>query len=423
MEKSKVKYTQGLSFLPGSSSDTYEGINTARMREERAAKAKKEMKKQGVAAMVVTGALNVRYLTGFHWYEYSPYLSYCLFFAEGDPIIFAHAGSYQQMPEEMPWVKHWRIARSTCGDIGTAAAIKEEYDLFAKEIQQELQQRKLENEKLGIIGFDTWAREALKAKGLNVVEAFALLMDACKCKTVDEVNCLRLAADMVGVGWQRFMDYARPGMTTGEVHREVYQAISAAGADHVGGFPISGPMTFERCVTIMPRRINKGDMLYYPLCGTSYLAYTACLYRSFKMGADPTAQEKGWYNRVKDTLDTCVEATKIGNTTADVAKCFPPASKWGYKDEADVLTIEFGHGIGLVDGNSSHVHYNHPVINRYWSLKHPQPFEEGMVIAYESCEGEHRIGGARLEYDIVVTKDGPVRLDSFPADEIMVVGT
>jgi len=68
------KYTPGLSFLPASSSDTFEGINTARMREERAAKAKKEMKKQGVAAMVVTGATNVRYLTGFHWYEFTPYL-------------------------------------------------------------------------------------------------------------------------------------------------------------------------------------------------------------------------------------------------------------------------------------------------------------------------------------------------------------
>lgn len=416
------KYTPGLSFLPASSSDTFEGINTARMREERAAKAKKEMKKQGVAAMVVTVAPNVRYLTGFHWYEFTPYLSYCLFFAEGDPVVFAHAGSYQQMPEEMPWIKHWRIARCTCGDTGTAAAIKEEYDLFAKEIHEELQQRKLEKEKLGIIGFDTWAREALKAKGLNVVEAFALLQEAATCKTVDEVNCLRLAADLVAVGWQRFMDFTRPGMTTGEVHREVYQAISAAGADHVGGFPISGPMCFERNVTIMPRRINKGDMLYYPLCGTSYLSYTACLYRSFKVGADPTAQEKGWYKRVKDTLDACVEATKIGNTTADAAKCFPPASKWGYKDEADVLTIEWGHGIGLVTGEPGAVHYNMPAINRYWSLKHPQPFEEGMVIAYESCEGEHRVGGARLEYDILVTKDGPVRLDSFPADEIMVVG-
>jgi len=41
--------------------------------------------------------------------------------------------------------------------------------LFAKEIHEELRQRKLEKEKLGIIGFGVWAREALKAKGLNVV--------------------------------------------------------------------------------------------------------------------------------------------------------------------------------------------------------------------------------------------------------------
>lgn len=415
-----VKYAPELTFLPGGS-DTYEGINYARMREERAAKAKKEMKKRGVAAMLVTGAPNVRYLTAFHWYEYNPFLSYCLFFAEGDPVVFAHAGSFQQMPEEMPWIKHWRVARATCDDCCTEAAIKEEYDRLATEIQEELRQRKLEKEKLGIIGFDTFAREALKAKGLNVVEAFLLLQEVGKIKTADEIKCLKAAVDLTAVGFQRCMDFLRPGMTTAEVHREVYQAVSAAGADYVGGFPISGPLSFERNVTIMQRRINKGDMLYYPLCGTAFQAYTACQYRCFKVGADPTEKEKGWYKRVKDTLDACVEATKIGNTTADAAKCFPPASKWGYKDEADVLTIEWGHGIGLVSLPAS-VHYNPPAINRYWSLKHPQPFEEGMVIAYESCEGEHRVGGARLEYNVVVTKDGPLRLDTFPADEIMVVG-
>jgi hypothetical protein len=48
-----------------------------------------------------------------------------------------------------------------------------------------------------------------------------------------------------------------------------------------------------------------------------------------------------------DTLDKAIEVTRIGKTTADAAKAFPPASKWGYKDEAEVLSIEFGHGIGL----------------------------------------------------------------------------
>ena len=59
-------------------------------------------------------------------------------------------------------------------------------------------------------------------------------------------------------------------------------------------------------------------------------------------------KEKGWFNEMKDRLDAAIEATKPGASSADIAQAFPPASKWGFKDEAEVLTIEMGHGIGLV---------------------------------------------------------------------------
>ena len=146
------------------------------------------------------------------------------------------------------------------------------------------------------------------------------------------------------------------------------------------------------------------------------------MYRCFIAGRKPTDEEKGWYKRVKDTLFAAMEATKVGNTTADAAKFFPPASKWGYKDEAEVLTIEIGHGLQMPVLVPGLVSYGMPTINRQWSLKHPQPFEKGMVIAYESAEGIHRIGGARMETMVVVTDDGCEMLDHFPIDELMTVG-
>lgn len=152
------------------------------------------------------------------------------------------------------------------------------------------------------------------------------------------------------------------------------------------------------------------------------MGYPSCGYRTFVVGREPTAKEKEWYKRVVDSVDAAIEATRVGNTTADAAKAFPPASKWGYKDEVEVLTVEFGHGLGMPVAYPVLVPYAIPNINRQWSLEYPQPFEKGMVLAYESLEGEHRIAGVRLEHMVVVTDDGSEILDHFPRDEIMVVG-
>jgi len=403
--------------------DIREGINFVRMREERAAKMKEVLKQQGIPAILVTGQSNVRYLTSFFSSDFQPFLSYTLFFAEHDPVLFAHAGSYHQMPDQAPWIKHWRIARSWLQGICGPDASKEEAKLFAQDIYQELKDRGLTGEKLGIVGFDDLAREALKQKEVKIVRGSELLLEASKTKTQDEINCLKLAASFGTSGWQRALEVLRVGSDTNKVMREVLASMSEAGATTSRGFLLSGPMSFERNVSYPSRRIEYGDLVYMPLCGTSYMGYTACMYRQFIVGRKPTAKERDWFKEMKERLDSAIEATKIGASTTDIAKAFPPASKWGYKDEVEVLSVEIGHGIGLVELDAPcGVHYNYPAINRQWSLKHPQTIEEGMVIAYESLEGEHRVGGVRMENMVVVTKSGAEIIDHFPRDEILVAG-
>lgn len=412
---SKLTFGAGLT-------DLREGINFTRMREERAERMRQVMRQQGIPAILVTNEPNVRYLTGFSWSEFMPFLSYALFFAEHDPVVFAHAGSYQQMDTEVPWIKHWRCARSWLWGIGTPEATVEEADLFSREVHEELQQRGLANEKLGIVGFDDLARERLRAAGLAVVDGWPMLLEASKIKNQDEINCFKMMASICSTGWRRVVEVCRVGTTVSSLRRAVMDAMLDAGAELASCNIQSGPMAFERNATYLDRRLEYGDMFNVPLCGSRYLGYPVCLYRCFIVGREPTAKEIGWFNRVKDSLDGCIEATKPGNTTADAAKFFPPASSWGYKDEAEVLTVEFGHGLGMPVQANTRVSYGQPVINRQWSLDHPQPFEKGMVIAYESLEGEHRVNGARMENMVVVTDDGCEVIDHYPRDGIITVG-
>ncbi|MFQ5879847.1 MAG: M24 family metallopeptidase [Dehalococcoidia bacterium] len=416
-----VKMAPKLTFTTAAT-DTQEGIDVARMREERATRVRQVLRQHGVPSILVTGAPNVRYLTGFHWAEFQPRLSYSVFFAEHDPVVFAHAGSYQQMPEEMPWIKHWRIGRAWMEGIAGAGATQEEAKVWAQEIRQELAERGLAGEPLAVVGYDSFGEEALRAEGLKIVAGAPLLLEASKIKTQDEINCLKMTATFSSVGWQTALEVLRPGGTTGEVALAITNAMHRAGAEFAFAGILFGPMAFERNVTLVSRRIEHGELGYIPVCGTSYMGYTCCQYRSFVVGRQPTSRERGWYDQLRDRITAVIDAIKPGATTADAARHFPPASKWGYKDEAEVLTVQWGHGIGLVQIDPGFVHYNWPAINRQWSLKHPQVFEPGMVIAIEDLEGEHRVGGVRMENMVVVTEEGAELIDHFPRDEILVAG-
>jgi Xaa-Pro aminopeptidase len=415
-----VKMASKLIFGPART-DLREDFNIPRMREARAVRMKQVLKREGIPAVLVTYEPNVRYLTGFSWAEFMTFLSYSLFFVEHDPIIYAHAGSYHQMPDQMPWIKEWRIGRSWLSEIAGPEATKEEVGLFAKEIQDELKKRGLAREKLGIIGFEHRTREALKGLGLNLVEAWPLLLEASAIKSEDEINCFKMVASLLSSGWQRVREVCKVGMNVGTLRRAVMDAMTDAGVEVARCNIQSGPLGFERGVTYLDRRIEYGDVLHVPLCGTKFMGYPACGYRTFIVGRGPTAVEKDWYQRVVDSVDAAIDATRVGKTTADAAKAFPPASKWGYKEEAEVLTVEIGHGLGMPVLSPCNVSYGLPNINRQWSLKYPQPFEKGMIVAYESLEGEHRVAGVRLEHMVVVTDNGSEVLDHYPRD-IIVVG-
>jgi Xaa-Pro aminopeptidase len=319
------------------------------------------------------------------------------------------------MPDQAPWIKNWRIARAWLSGAPGPEASQHEAKIFANEIQQEIKERGLLGEPLGLGGFDATAREALTQVGIKkFVDTRSVMFETRSIKNEDEISCHKMVAAITDGVWFRVWEALRPGIPDTALCTIASAAAYEYGAETAvpGGWR-TGPTTFDRGFHASSRILQVGDLVYGALCGNTYMGYRSCSYRTFIIGRKPNAKEKDWYKRLLERLNAIIDEIKPGATTADAAKHFPPVSSWGYKEEAEVLCSEIGHGVGLGPG------YEMPIINRQWSFKYPQVLEEGMVIAIESREGETRVGGVRLEDVVVVTKNGAELIDYFPREEIL----
>ncbi|SRR5581483_9742979 len=410
-----IQYSPKLTFGP-ETADWQERLNPERMRRRRVERAQTLMRQHGIAALLEANHHNIRYLTALRGFNY-PMCRYVLFFAEHDPVMYEHDGYYHQMPDQCPWITEWRPARSWLTGAPGPSACLDEARAFAAEIKAELEKRGLVGEKLALSGFDGTAREALLHAGVkNLSDGRSLMLEARMIKNADEIACLKICAAMVDGVWFRIWENLKPGMRDTDL-----MALGSTAGYEIGleaavpGGWRTGPTTFDRGPHATSRVIQFGDLVYGSYCGATYMGYGSCTYRTFIVGRQPTAREKDWYKVMRERIDAIIDEIKPGKSTADAAKHFPPASKWGYKSEVEVLASEIGHGIGL--GTSTG--YDIPIINRLWSFDHPQVFEEGMTLAVECREGETRVGGVRLENMLVVTKSGAEIMDYFPREEIL----
>jgi Metallopeptidase family M24 len=78
--------------------------------------------------------------------------------------------------------------------------------------------------------------------------------------------------------------------------------------------------------------------------------------------------------------------------------------------------LQFGHGLGLS-------HWEKPIISRMVSVDHPEVIEEGMVFALETfLLATDGWSSARIEEEVVVTRNGCGVISRFPAEGLLVAG-
>ncbi len=394
--------------------DYEERVNYERLRRERLAKAKEQLRAYSLGALLCYDFDNIRYITGTHVGEWArnKMQRYVILPKDAEPILYDPAAPAKR--KIAPWIadRVFPAVGSMRGaippEVGSIAAL-------AKSVKKVLSEHGVANQPVGVDITDVPFIRALEKEKIEVVDGQQAMLDARIIKTKDEIELLKLSAAMVDAAYGEVVRSIKPGVRENGLVAVANETLFNLGSELVECVNcVSGPRAQPHPHTFGDRIIRPGDMVFLDIMH-SFSGYRTCYYRTFVCGK-PTRAQLEAYDKAWAWLKKSIEAIKPGATTEEVARCWPPAQEFGFKDEREAFLLQFGHGVGLSI-------WEKPVISRLFSLEHPFTIKEGMTFALETyCPSSDGQGAARIEEEVAVTKDGCERLFKFPCEQLISCG-
>jgi Xaa-Pro aminopeptidase len=397
--------------------DWEERVNLDRLRRERLSRIKAALKKSELGSLLCFDMNNIRYITATHigTWAMDKLVRFSLLPQDDEPILWDFGSAARHHQIYCPWLgERSRAGISTLrGATHPGSGLAED---VAKKIKLELEKRKLHNEPVGVDVIELPVLFALQAQGIKVVDGQQLMHEVRKIKTQDEITLLNTACMMVDSAYDELYRFMKPGVKENECVGVVSKVLYDLGSEHVEGVnAISGERCSPHPHVYTDRVLRPGDPAFFDILH-SYNGYRTCYYRTFAIGSASAAMNDA-YKRCRDYMDAAISIVKPGITTADVVKLWPKAEEFGFANEEAAFALQYGHGVGLSI-------WEKPIFSRLVSLDHPEVIEEGMVFALETYwPASDGWSAARLEEELVVTKDGCEIITRFPSEKLLVAGT
>jgi len=396
--------------------DVEQRIDFDEMREYRLQRAREQMEKYDLGALLCMDLDNIRYITSTHLAEWArgKYFRWCLLPRDGEPILYEVGTAAVVKRELCPWLKPENIRPAVAWNRGAnVRPVNIELSRnAATEIKAVLKEHNVADMPIGLDEMEMYLLQGLQDAGLKVVNGYDALFDARMIKSPDELKIIELSASLVDGVYAQLIDFIRPGVKENEVVAKIYGWLIEHGVDRITGVNcVSGPRSNPHPHDYSDRMIRPGDLVFIDIM-SHYLGYATCYYRTFAV-TRATQRQRDVYKRAMDWLQASIDVVRPGITTADIAAQWPSAKDLGFSDEREAFLLAVGHGIGLS-------HHEKPWISRAYSLDHPVPLEEGMHFALETFNGEGE-DGARIESQVIVTKDGHKVITKWPCEELMVL--
>lgn len=389
------------------------GIDFQRMNRERLAKAQAALKAAGIGGVLCFNVDNVRYVTSTHVGEWvrDKFDRYCLCPADGEPFLWDPAAPFKRIA--CPWIAE-RVEAPRSILQGALPAKVGVQDDFAKQIKKMLVHYGIDKQPLGVDLIELPMLRALEKQGIEVVDGQQAMLDAREVKTEDEIQCLKVAAGMVDATYYDICKAIRPGVRENELVAIANDRLFRLGSERVECVnSVAGPRGTPHSHTMSDRIIQPGDMIYLDIMH-SFNGYHTCYYRTFVCG-EPNKHQIESYDLASKWISASIDAIRPGVTVDEVALVWPKAEEFGYRDEEEAFLLQYGHGIGVSL-------WERPIFTRRFSGQDTK-LKEGMVFAVETWKGAaDGSGAARIEEEVVVTKDGCEIITNFPSDRLISCG-
>ena len=374
------------------------GVNMERLARDRLARLQAAMRRQNLAALLLTDFLNIRYATNtvmMLGLRATGIQRFALIPAEGEPLICQRELSRKSQYRSLRFDAYMFAMRPP----GATAD-------FVDQAIAGLEQLGGKNERVGVDFLKLTAIDGLKAAGVALADGWPAINTARAVKTPDELQLIRWTTKAKERGYDLvrqalrdsdppedklsriMLDYLMDqGFEAGSEFISIYDSSLADSRPH------NEPMGADLVV-------KQGDLVICDATVAGPGGYYSDFARTFSHGV-PTAQSKQRYKEAYRSLEEALKLVKPG-------PCTEAFGHFGKGASARLPGFDGFHGVGLCI-------YEPPWLRGGDPEKYMIALEENMIVALEINHYP-----VKLEHLLRVTADGAEILSHYPVDPELV---
>ena len=383
-------------------------VDLNKVREYRLRRLRKKMEEHDVSGLLLFNQINTRYAVDATNMQVwcSHYETRCVFVSLDGPVVLFDYANHPYLAEGIPTIDEYRII-PTFYFFGSGNRSDEFVKKFADQIADLISNHGAGNRRLAIDCLSHIGCEALRDKGLELVEGEQITETARAIKSKEELVLMKASIDVCEASVHAMQKALEPGITENALWAKLHESNIRLGGEWIETRLLSsGPRTnpwFRECSM---REIEKNDLVSFDTDLIGPYGYCSDISRAWVCGDKPTDEQRRLYSIAYEQIQHNISVLSAGMSFREVSeKC------WTIPDE--FLSHRYStliHGVGLADEYPNIKHWDQFEANGYDGL-----IENGMTLCVESFIGkEGGREGVKLEEQVIITENGVDLLSTYP---------